>query len=282
MSRRAEVYAITAPLTVHAADGRAVAEARHQGRRASRVKAPRNPNLTADADDPSDEVEAPEGPGLDQGAPARLEEPLTAEMLTPVEVPDDPKAPASTADGDDAAAAARAVDGRAVAHVCGDCDLDPRPQGTALAARRRPARSTAAAAAGAVDHVRREQCHRHVAAVGTLAPVQAPTDGAATDVLPSTPIEAARPTDRVQRVRHDESGAGREADEDAVAGAAIPGRANRVGRETLLHRAHGRDASAGRRSRATRRRRSARRWSIRSRLPRRKAWPAFPARARSI
>ena len=30
--------------------------------------------------------------------------------------------------------------------------------------------------------------------MGTLAPVQAPTDAAATDVLPSTPIEAPRPT----------------------------------------------------------------------------------------
>ena len=45
------------------------------------VKAPRDPNDTADADDPSDEVDAPEGPGLDQGALARVSEPLTPDML---------------------------------------------------------------------------------------------------------------------------------------------------------------------------------------------------------
>ena len=51
------------------------------------MKAPRDPNLTADADDPADEVDPPEGAGLDQGAVARVTEPLTLEMLTPVAVP---------------------------------------------------------------------------------------------------------------------------------------------------------------------------------------------------
>ena len=76
-------------------------------------------------------------------------------------------------------------------------------------------------------------------AVGALAPVQAPTDAAATDVLPSTPIEATRPAIAYNVYDTTNPAAGREADEDADRGAAIPGCADRVGRETLLHRAHG-------------------------------------------
>ena len=91
---RAEVYAITAPalpppLTLTddqiAKYGTKVAEIA--------VKAPRNPNLTADADDPGDEVDAPEGIGLDQGAPARVEEDLDDDALRPVELPASPGAP---------------------------------------------------------------------------------------------------------------------------------------------------------------------------------------------
>jgi hypothetical protein len=63
------------------------------------VKAPRDPNRTADADDPSDEVEPPEGPGLNQGAVVRLQEPLTADALTPVEVPADGDEPAESSNG---------------------------------------------------------------------------------------------------------------------------------------------------------------------------------------
>src|SRR6185503_3722752 len=44
---------------------------------------------TADADDPGDEVDPPEGPGLDQGSVVRLKEPLTAATLTPVDLPDE-------------------------------------------------------------------------------------------------------------------------------------------------------------------------------------------------
>ena len=58
------------------------------------VKAPRDPNLTADPDEPADEVEEPEGTGLDQGAVAHLSEALAAGLLKPVDVPPDPKAPA--------------------------------------------------------------------------------------------------------------------------------------------------------------------------------------------
>jgi len=98
---RAEAYAVTVPVTATPlTDEQLLKLATKIGD--VRVKAPRNPNNTADADDPSDEVDAPEGPGLDQGSLARFEETLTAEMLSPVEVPKDPKAAASTAGDEDA------------------------------------------------------------------------------------------------------------------------------------------------------------------------------------
>ena len=91
--QRAEVYAITAPQTVPPlSDANLLKYGTKVGTVA--VKAPRDPNLTADADDPSDEVDPPEGAGLDQGALARIKEPLTLEMLTPVAVPRDKNAPA--------------------------------------------------------------------------------------------------------------------------------------------------------------------------------------------
>ena len=88
----AEVYAITAAETVPPIPDASLLKF---GARIGTVavKAPRDPNLTADADDPADEVDAPEGPGLDQGTLARVEEPLTREMLTPVAVPPDRNAP---------------------------------------------------------------------------------------------------------------------------------------------------------------------------------------------
>jgi predicted small lipoprotein YifL len=53
------------------------------------VKAPRDPNLTADPDDPSEEVEAPQGDGLDQGAVAHVEEALGDDAMETAEVPRD-------------------------------------------------------------------------------------------------------------------------------------------------------------------------------------------------
>ena len=95
---RADVYAITAPVTVPPlSDANLLKFGTKVG--GVEVKAPRDPNLTADADDPADEVEAPEGPGLDQSAIARIKEPLTRDMLTPVAVPrdrNDPPAPIET------------------------------------------------------------------------------------------------------------------------------------------------------------------------------------------
>ena len=90
----ADVYAITAPVGVPPlSDVNLLKLGTKVG--TVEVKAPRDPDLTADADDPSDEVDAPEGPGLDQGAIARLKEPLTRDMLTPVSVPPDKNAPAA-------------------------------------------------------------------------------------------------------------------------------------------------------------------------------------------
>jgi len=92
----ADVYAITAPVTVPPlSDANLLKYGTKVG--TIEVKAPRDPNLTADEDDPSDEVDAPEGPGLDQGAVARVKEPLTPEMRKAVIVPRDKHAPASPA-----------------------------------------------------------------------------------------------------------------------------------------------------------------------------------------
>jgi hypothetical protein len=92
----AEVYAITAPATVPPISDASLLKL---GTRIGtvEVKAPRDPNHTADEDDPSDEVDAPEGPGLDQGAVARFKEPLTRDVLAPVTVPPDKNAPAAAA-----------------------------------------------------------------------------------------------------------------------------------------------------------------------------------------
>jgi hypothetical protein len=89
----AEVYAITAPST-GAPPPYTDAQLLKYGTRVASVtvKAPRDPNLTADADEPAEEVDAPEGRGLDQGATARVSEPLTSAMLAPVAVPPDPHA----------------------------------------------------------------------------------------------------------------------------------------------------------------------------------------------
>lgn len=90
---QAEVYAITAAAAVPPLSD---ADLLKHGTRVGRVqvKAPRDPNLTASADDLSDEVDAPEGPGLDQGALAHVGESLTGAMLKPVDLPRPKGAPA--------------------------------------------------------------------------------------------------------------------------------------------------------------------------------------------
>ena len=76
---RVEVYALTAPVatsdTVVLKDGTPVASVQ--------VKTPKDPNDVADVDDPASDVEAPQGPGVDQGSTARLHEQLTAQAMVP-------------------------------------------------------------------------------------------------------------------------------------------------------------------------------------------------------
>ena len=72
--QRVEVYAMTGP--VPGPDAELL-------KRASRiasidVKAPRDPDAAVEADEPDADAEPPEGPGLDQGAKARVEERLGA------------------------------------------------------------------------------------------------------------------------------------------------------------------------------------------------------------
>src|SRR5712691_368959 len=79
----AEVYAITAPKTgPPLTDEQLLKLGTRVG--SVTVKAPKDPNQTAEADDPADEVDAPEGPGLAQGALARVAESLTEDLLQPV------------------------------------------------------------------------------------------------------------------------------------------------------------------------------------------------------
>jgi hypothetical protein len=91
---RVEVYAITAPPD---APPQALTDDRivKFGTRIDvvAVKAPRDPNLTADPDDPSDEVEPPEGKGLDQGAVAHVAEEIDSDAFEVVKLPADPLAP---------------------------------------------------------------------------------------------------------------------------------------------------------------------------------------------
>ncbi|HEV2986518.1 MAG TPA: hypothetical protein VGX46_19110, partial [Vicinamibacterales bacterium] len=55
------------------------------------VKAPRDPDATVDPDEPDEEVEPPEGKGLDQGVVARVTEQLSEQALTPVDLPSNAK-----------------------------------------------------------------------------------------------------------------------------------------------------------------------------------------------
>jgi len=65
------------------------------------VKAPRDPNLTADPDDPSEEVEPPEGDGLDQGAVAHVEEAISDDTTEPTEMPREGEAKSKPTDGNE-------------------------------------------------------------------------------------------------------------------------------------------------------------------------------------
>lgn len=84
---RVDVYAITGPRTLSDDQilklGTKVASVE--------VKAPRDPDATTEPDQPDEEVDPPEGKGLDQGVVARVTEQLTDEALVPVTPPKDKK-----------------------------------------------------------------------------------------------------------------------------------------------------------------------------------------------
>jgi hypothetical protein len=91
---RVDVYGITGPATLTDDQilkfGTKVASVT--------VKAPRDPNATVDPDEPGDEMEPPEGKGLDQGGVARVTEQLSDQVLAPVDLLKDAKASKKAAD----------------------------------------------------------------------------------------------------------------------------------------------------------------------------------------
>jgi hypothetical protein len=191
---RAEVYAITVPVTATPlTDEQLLKLGSKVG--SVQVKAPRDPNLTADADDPSEEVEAPEGPGLDQGAAAHLEEPLTAEMLKPVQVPADGDVVDTDVPDDDAPgpllAPPPAVLSRTYVAYATSTRGRKGPLSPRIAVPLVPPPPAPPIPAIAYDE---SNITVTWPAVGTRAPIQAPTDGSGAEVLPSTPLEAAAPT----------------------------------------------------------------------------------------
>lgn len=88
---RVDVYALTGPASTPDAvvlkDGTRVASID--------VKTPKDPNDVVDADDPASDVEPPEGPGVDQGSTATLEDTLTPKSTVPYRPPPDKRAGAT-------------------------------------------------------------------------------------------------------------------------------------------------------------------------------------------
>lgn len=81
--QRVDVYAYTGPVTL--TDDQIARLGTRVG--SVDVKAPRDPNATADPDEPVSDVPAPEGPGLDQGASSSVREGLGRTATIPVELP---------------------------------------------------------------------------------------------------------------------------------------------------------------------------------------------------
>jgi len=84
---RVDVYAITGPRTI--TDDQIV----KLGTKVAslQVKAPRDPDATTEPDNPEEEVDPPEGKGLDQGVVAIVTEQLTDQVIVPVTPPEDKK-----------------------------------------------------------------------------------------------------------------------------------------------------------------------------------------------
>ena len=84
---RVDVYAITANRTL--TNDQILKLATKVGSVA--VKAPRDPNATTDPEEPDEEVDAPEGKGVDQGVLARVTEQLSDDALVPIDLLKDAK-----------------------------------------------------------------------------------------------------------------------------------------------------------------------------------------------
>jgi predicted small lipoprotein YifL len=63
------------------------------------IKAPRDPNATADPDEPDEAADAPEGKGLNQGVVARVVEELSDEALAPIKLDKNAKASKNSRQG---------------------------------------------------------------------------------------------------------------------------------------------------------------------------------------
>jgi len=187
---RAEVYAITAPpMATPLTDDQLLKLGTKVGE--VEVKAPRDPNRTADADDPADEVEPPEGPGLDQGSVVRLQEPLTEAMLTPVEVPNEENEPEDL-DGNGASHPLLAPQPMALTRTYVAYGTTTRGRKGPLSPRTEvplvPAPTTPSTPAIAYDETKVTLTWPEIGAPREVAP---PPDAAG--VLPSTPIGNPRP-----------------------------------------------------------------------------------------
>src|SRR5262245_7500464 len=93
---RVDVYAITGPRTITNDQivklGTKVASLE--------VKAPRDPDATTEPDNPDEEVDAPQGKGLDQGVLAHVTEELTNQAIVPVTLPEDKKSSRTAAEAE--------------------------------------------------------------------------------------------------------------------------------------------------------------------------------------
>jgi hypothetical protein len=90
---RVDVYAITGPRTI--TDDQIV----KLGTKVAslEVKAPRDPDATTEPDNPDEEVDPPEGKGLDQGVVVRVTEQLTDQAIVPITLPEDKKSSGTAA-----------------------------------------------------------------------------------------------------------------------------------------------------------------------------------------
>jgi hypothetical protein len=153
------------------------------------VKAPRDPDATVEPDEPDEDVDPPEGKGLDQGAVARVTEELSEQALVPVRPLKDAKAP-KNAD-------------REQPHP--DGPLLPPPLlaptrtyvGVGISTRGRKGPMSKRVAVSLVPPppppAAPTVAYNETAITVAWAPIADTTDGTEGDVLPSTPLGVTRP-----------------------------------------------------------------------------------------